>query len=176
MTPKLRATTLSPKMAVHARIGASSATAILMKELPAIKTTGIRMVRKAEKVPGRSLSLMRISSTLSDLVSLISATTSGTGSINSLSVHFRSTSQVSMKARMEMPTPHAMTNPRSAPSIIVTNKMPGVGGTMAWVRFNPVWVKAAILPIEMCFRLESTLAILEVRIVVISPNTGIDTM
>ena len=81
-----------------------------------------------------------------------------------------------MKPMMEITTPQPMTRPRSAPSRMVTARMPGVGGTMAWVRFRPVWVKAAILPMEMCFRLERTLAMLEVRMVVMSPNTGMETM
>ena len=96
--------------------------------------------------------------------------------MNSLSVHLRRTIQVSRKPMMEMTTPQPMTRPRSAPSRMETARMPGVGGTMAWVRFRPVWVKAAILPMEMCLRLERTLAMLEVRMVVMSPNTGMDTM
>ena len=34
---------------------------------------------------------------------------------------------------------------------------------MAWVRFRPVWVKEAMVDIEMCLRLPSTLAMLEAK-------------
>ena len=141
-----------------------------------MRTTGIRMVRKEAKVPGISSPVMRMSFTSLEEVSSISDTTSGTGSMNSLSVHLRRTSQVSRKAIREITTPQPITRPRSAPSRMETARIPGVGGTMAWVRFRPVWVKAAILPMEMCLRLDSTLAMLEVRMVVISPNTGMETM
>ncbi len=77
---------------------------------------------------------------------------------------------------METVTPQPMTRPKSAPSRMLTARMPGVGGTMAWVRFRPVWVKAAILPMEICLRFDRTLAIFEVKIVVISPKTGMETM
>ena len=174
-----RATTLSLAMATKVRTIASSGvdSGINMptKEPPAIRMTGIRIVKKEAKVLGRSLSLMIRSLTSSEEVSLISAVTAGTAGIHSLAVQRFRMSQVRKKVMTVMTMPQEITIPRSALKATETARMPGVGGTMAWVRFRPVWVKEAMVDIEMCLRLPSTLAMLEQRIVVISPNTGIDT-
>ena len=81
-----------------------------------------------------------------------------------------------MKEMMEAAMPQEMTMPRSAARATETARMPGVGGTIAWVRFRPVWVKVAMVDMEMCLRLPRTFAMLEHRMVVMSPNTGMDTM
>ena len=173
------ATTLSLAMVTRVRTRASSGVdsgiSIPTKEPPAIRMTGIRMVRKEAKVPGRSLSLISRSSTLSEVVSSISAVTSGTAGIHSLAAQRFRMSQVAKKVMMVTTMPQEITMPRSADRATDTARMPGVGGTMAWVRFRPVWVKEAMVDMEMCLRLPRTFAMLEHRMVVMSPNTGMDT-
>ena len=43
------------------------------------------------------------------------------------------------------------------------------------VSYTHLWVKEAMVDMEMCLRLPRTFAMLEHRMVVISPNTGMDT-
>ena len=70
--------------------------------------------------------------------------------------------------------PQKMTIPKSAPNSSDTARIPGVGGTIEWVRELPSIVKAPIVDIDLLFRLEITEAIGAIRTCVMSPNTGID--
>ena len=72
--------------------------------------------------------------------------------------------------------PHRMTRPRSAPSRTDTARMPGVGGTMEWVRFRGRMVMEAIRPMGLCWRLPMMAHRGLISTMVTSPKTGMDMM
>ena len=102
------------------------------------------------------------------------STYSGLGSTHSPATQDRVSAQVRIRLAKEIAVPQKMVSPRSAPNMMVMARMPGVGGTTAWVSEAPMLAQALIWDMEIFLRLPIREAMGAISTWVMSPKTGMD--